>query len=75
VTASATGTCTTARFRTSANADVITGLTCGAGSGEVNLNSTTIGSGANVTLTSAAITHASLILKNRYALAALPRAA
>lgn len=58
VTASAGGTATTARLRTSANADVVTGLTCGAGSGDINLNTTTIGSGGNVTLSSATLTHA-----------------
>jgi hypothetical protein len=57
VTAAATGTATTAKFKTSAAADYITGLTVGAGSGDVNLNTTTVGSGANVTISSAAITH------------------
>lgn len=58
VTAAASGTATTARIRTSGNTDIITGLTCGAGSGEVNLSTTTIGSGATVTISSGTITHA-----------------
>ena len=58
VVASASGTATTARIKTSGGTANITGLTCGAGSGDVNLNTVTIGSGANVTLSSATITHA-----------------
>lgn len=58
VTASAAGTATTARLRTSANADVVTGLTIGTSGQNINLNTTTVGSGANVTLSAGSITHA-----------------
>src|SRR5215207_7202673 len=57
VVASNACTATSAKITTSADVDVVTGFTDGAGSGEVNLNSTTIGSGANVSITAAALTH------------------
>lgn len=52
-----TGTAAAARIRTSADADVVTGLTVGAGSGDVNLDSVDITAGQQVTINSAAITH------------------
>ena len=60
VVAAATGVGTTAKVTTSGDADVITGLTVSAtgGGGDVQLNSTTIGSGANVTITACSFTHA-----------------
>lgn len=58
--ADATGTASAARIRTSAGADVITGLTVGlSGSGaDVILDSTSITAGQTVTINSATFTHA-----------------
>ena len=56
--ADATGTAAAARIRTSANADVITGLTVGTSGSDINLDSTSITTGQNVTINSATITHA-----------------
>lgn len=56
--ADATGTAAAARIRTSANADVITGLTVGTSGSDINLDSTSITTGQNVTVNSATITHA-----------------
>lgn len=53
-----TGTAAVARIRDSNNVDIITGLTVGAGSGDVNLDSVSITAGQTVTINSAAITHA-----------------
>lgn len=61
VAAAATGTAAAARLRTSADADVVTGLTVGiAGSGaDVILDSTSISSGQNVTIAAnPTLTHA-----------------
>ena len=55
--ADATGTAAAARIRTSADADVVTGLTVGTSGTDVILDSTSITSGQVVTLNSAAITH------------------
>lgn len=51
------GTAAAARIRTSANADVITGLTVGVSASDINLDSTSITAGQTVTVTSAVITH------------------
>lgn len=56
--ADATGTAAVARIRTSANADVITGLTVGLSGSDINLDSLSITAGQQVTINSAAITHA-----------------
>lgn len=55
--ATATGTATTAKFTTSADVDVVTGLTVGTTGANVNLNSTSVTSGQSVSITSAALTH------------------
>jgi hypothetical protein len=52
------GTAAVARIRTSANADVITGLTVGTSGSDINLDSTSITAGQTVTISSATITHA-----------------
>lgn len=56
--ADATGTAAIARIRTSANVDVITGLTVGLSGSDINLDSVSITAGQQVTINSAAITHA-----------------
>lgn len=57
--AAAGGTAAVARIRTgTGGTDIITGLTVGVGSGDVQLDSTNISSGQNVTLNSAVFTHA-----------------
>lgn len=56
--ADATGTAAEARIRTSANADVVTGLTVGTTGSDINLDSTSITAGQTVTINSATITHA-----------------
>lgn len=53
-----TGTAAVARIRTSASADVVTGLTVGTSGSDINLDSTSITTGQTVTLSSATITHA-----------------
>jgi hypothetical protein len=58
VSAGNTGTAAIARIRTGANADVITGLTVGTSGSDINLDNTSINSGQNVTINSAAVTHA-----------------
>lgn len=59
VAATASGTAAAARLRTSANADVVTGLTVGTSGSDINLDSTSITSGQNVTINaSPTITHA-----------------
>ncbi len=57
VTASAGGTADGARYKTSGGVANGTGLTVGVGSGDVQLNTLTIGSGATVTCTGATWTH------------------
>lgn len=56
--ADATGTAAEARIVTSALASVVTGLTVGVGSGDVQLDSVSITAGQTVTLSSAVIAHA-----------------
>lgn len=56
--ADATGTAAAARIRTSADADVITGLTVGTSGTDIVLDSTSITAGQTVTINSATITHA-----------------
>lgn len=56
-TADNTGTAAVARIRTSANADVITGLTVGLSASDINLDSLSITAGQTVTISSAAFTH------------------
>lgn len=51
------GTAAEARIVTSALASVVTGLTVGVGSGDVQLDSLAISAGQTVTLNSAVITH------------------
>jgi hypothetical protein len=58
VAASGTGTAAAARIRTSADADVITGLTVGTSGTDIVLDSTSITSGQTVRITSGTITHA-----------------
>lgn len=53
-----TGTAAVARIRTSANADVITGLTVGLSGSDINLDSLSITAGQTVTLNSATLQHA-----------------
>jgi hypothetical protein len=55
--ASATGAATTAKFTTSADVDVVTGLTVGTSGTNVVLNSTSVSSSQPVAITSATITH------------------
>ena len=52
------GTAALARIRTSAGTDVITGLTVGIGTGDVQLDTLTIAINQVVTINSAVITHA-----------------
>lgn len=56
-TASSSCTVTTARFTTSADADVVTGLTVGTSGTNIVMNSNVLSSGQNVSITSASITH------------------
>lgn len=55
--ADASGTAAAARIRTSANADVVTGLTVGTSGTDVVLDSTSITAGQVVTINSVTITH------------------
>jgi hypothetical protein len=57
VNASATGTAALAEIRTAADVTIVSGLVCGVGSGEVQLNSLSITSGQSVNITAASITH------------------
>jgi hypothetical protein len=52
-----TGTAAAARIRTSANSDVITGLTVGTAATDVIIDNTSINSGQTVTINSVVITH------------------
>ena len=58
VSADNTGTAAVARIRTSANADVITGLTVGLTGSDINLDSLSITAGQQVLINSAVFTHA-----------------
>lgn len=58
VSATAAGTAAAAQIKTSGGTAVITGLTVGQGSGDIDLDNTNIASGQDVTLSSATITHA-----------------
>lgn len=58
VSASATGTAAKAQVKTSGGTAGLTGLTVGTSGSDINLSSTSINSGQNVTLSSATITHA-----------------
>lgn len=55
--ADASGTAAAARIRTSADADVVTGLTVGTSGTDIVLDSTSITAGQTVTINSATITH------------------
>jgi hypothetical protein len=57
VNASATGTAALAEIRTAADVVIVSGLVCGVGTGEVQLNSLSITSGQSVNITAASITH------------------
>lgn len=57
-TASGTGTAAAARIRTSADADVVTGLTVGTSASDVIIDATAITSGQTVRITAGTITHA-----------------
>ncbi len=58
VAASAGGTAAAARIRKSDNTDIITGLTVSTSGADINLDSTSITGGQNVSISSATITHA-----------------
>lgn len=58
VTAGATGTAAKARIKNSGGDAHLTGLTVGTSGADINLSSTSINSGQNVTLSSATIQHA-----------------
>lgn len=57
VAADATGTAAAARIRTSADADVVTGLTVGLSGTDIILDSVDITAGQTVTITAGTITH------------------
>jgi hypothetical protein len=56
--ADATGTAAEARIKDSNGTVIVSGLTVGAGSGDISLDSTSITAGQTVTLTTGTITHA-----------------
>lgn len=58
VAADATGTAAVARIKDSNGVVVVNNLTVGVGTGDVQLNSTSINAGQTVTITSGTITHA-----------------
>ena len=58
VAATGTGTAAKAQIKTSGAAANITGLTVGTSGSDINLDSVSITSGQNVTLSSATVTHA-----------------
>jgi hypothetical protein len=58
VAASGTGTAAKAQVKTSGGSAHLTGLTVGTSGSDINLDSVSITSGQNVTLSSATITHA-----------------
>jgi hypothetical protein len=55
--ADATGTAAVARIKDSTGTVVISGLTVGAGTGDIQLNSVSIAAGQSVTITAGTITH------------------
>ena len=55
--ATGAGTAAAARIRTSADADVVTGLTVGTSGSDINLDSTSIQVGQTVTINSGTLTH------------------
>lgn len=55
--ADATGTAAKASITTSADADVVTGLTVGTSGSNINLNTVSIVSGATVSMSSGTLTH------------------
>ena len=55
--ADATGTAAEAKITTSADADVVTGLTVGTSGANINLNTVSIVSGATVSMSSGSLTH------------------
>ena len=55
--ADATGTAAKATITTSADADVVTGLTVGTSGANINLNTVSIVSGATVSMSSGTLTH------------------
>lgn len=55
VAAAGTGTAAAARFRTSADADVITGLTVGISGADITIDNTSIVSGQNVSIADAVV--------------------
>jgi hypothetical protein len=55
--ADATGTAAVARIKDSTGTVVISGLTVGAGSGDIQLSSTSISTGQTVSITAGTITH------------------
>lgn len=55
--ASGTGTAAAARIKDGGGNIIVSGLTVGAGSGDISLNSTSITSGQTVTITAGTITH------------------
>ena len=57
-TASAAGTAVSASLTTSADVDVITGLTVGVGTGDLQLDNNVLTNGQAITINSAVITHA-----------------
>jgi hypothetical protein len=57
VVASGTGTAAAARIRTSADADVVTGLTVGTSGTDIVLDSTSITSGQTLTISAGTLTH------------------
>lgn len=56
-TAAADGTAAKAEFRTSADAVVVSGLTVGVGSGDIQLATVEFGIGVTVSITAGSITH------------------
>lgn len=60
VAASATGTAALAALRTSADTDIVTGLTVATSAADIIVDNTSINSGQNVTVNSFTITHARL---------------
>ena len=52
-----TGTAAVAKITTSADADVVTGLTVGTSGANINLNTTSIVAGATVSMSSGTLTH------------------
>jgi hypothetical protein len=55
--ADATGTAAVARIKDSTGTVIVSGLTVGAGTGDIQLNSVSIAAGQSVTITAGTITH------------------